>query len=176
MIVFINESNIQKFSILFLILFLQIATIESCFSKSSSSSPTQKSQLVNNFSETPLTKLSPTFISGTLSSTLASTTESLTVQLTNPPLIEKYYCGVQTIKPSITEANLNSRIINGEEAVANSWPWAVSLRRISNNVLIHFCGGSLVSAEYVLTVAHCFENRSSTDITVIIGNNNILKR
>uniref|UniRef100_A0A8C9XBL0 chymotrypsin n=1 Tax=Sander lucioperca TaxID=283035 RepID=A0A8C9XBL0_SANLU len=45
-----------------------------------------------------------------------------------------------------------SRIINGEEAVPHSWPWQVSLQ-YSNG--FHFCGGSLVNKNWVVTAAHC---------------------
>ena len=60
-------------------------------------------------------------------------------------------CGVQKIQPSINGKTLN-RIVNGKTAVANSWPWAVSLRQVSNGMVsTHMCGGSLFDSQYVIT-------------------------
>ncbi|XP_026570231.1 chymotrypsinogen A-like [Pseudonaja textilis] len=58
-------------------------------------------------------------------------------------------CGNPAIKPVITGY---SRIVNGEDAVPGSWPWQVSLQEPSG---WHFCGGSLVNENWVVTAAHC---------------------
>uniref|UniRef100_A0A8C2Y719 chymotrypsin n=1 Tax=Coturnix japonica TaxID=93934 RepID=A0A8C2Y719_COTJA len=58
-------------------------------------------------------------------------------------------CGVPAITPVIRGYN---RIVNGEPAVPGSWPWQVSLQRYGN---FHFCGGSLISEQWVVTAAHC---------------------
>ncbi|XP_037548326.1 chymotrypsin A [Nematolebias whitei] len=60
-----------------------------------------------------------------------------------------YGCGVPAISPVITGY---SRIVNGEEAVPHSWPWQVSLQDSTN---FHFCGGSLINENWVVTAAHC---------------------
>ena len=45
----------------------------------------------------------------------------------------------------------DSRIIGGNEATPNSYPFAVSLQDGQG----HFCGGSLIARNVVLTAAHC---------------------
>ncbi|XP_070617738.1 chymotrypsin-like protease CTRL-1 [Erythrolamprus reginae] len=58
-------------------------------------------------------------------------------------------CGIPTIKPNVKETG---RIINGQDAIHGSWPWQVSLQTASHS---HFCGGSLINENWVVTAAHC---------------------
>merc|ERR1719516_81588 len=52
------------------------------------------------------------------------------------------------------------RIVGGFEAEPNQWPWQVALF-IDN---AWFCGGALISENYVLTAAHCVDGASYFDI------------
>uniref|UniRef100_A0A3P9K0D8 chymotrypsin n=2 Tax=Oryzias latipes TaxID=8090 RepID=A0A3P9K0D8_ORYLA len=60
-----------------------------------------------------------------------------------------YGCGTPSIPPRVTH---QARIVNGEEAVPHSWPWQVSLQQTNG---FHFCGGSLINENWVVTAAHC---------------------
>ncbi|XP_078400289.1 chymotrypsinogen A-like [Cetorhinus maximus] len=71
-----------------------------------------------------------------------------------------YGCGSPAITPVITGY---ARVVNGEEAVPGSWPWQVSLQTDSS---WHFCGGSLINENWVVTAAHC---GVSTADFVIVG-------
>ncbi|XP_067458854.1 chymotrypsinogen 2-like [Thunnus thynnus] len=56
-----------------------------------------------------------------------------------------------------------SDIVNGEEAKPHSWPWQVYLQKSSG---FHFCGGSLINQNWVVTAAHCSVRWS---IRVVLG-------
>uniref|UniRef100_A0A8C6TXM2 chymotrypsin n=1 Tax=Neogobius melanostomus TaxID=47308 RepID=A0A8C6TXM2_9GOBI len=58
-------------------------------------------------------------------------------------------CGVPAVTPEVSGY---ARIVNREEAVPHSWPWQVSLQQSSG---FHFCGGSLINENWVVTAAHC---------------------
>merc|ERR1712212_1098998 len=52
------------------------------------------------------------------------------------------------------------RIVGGVEATPHSWPWQVALF-IDD---AWFCGGSIISENYVLTAAHCADGASYFDV------------
>uniref|UniRef100_A0A8C5MQ03 Peptidase S1 domain-containing protein n=1 Tax=Leptobrachium leishanense TaxID=445787 RepID=A0A8C5MQ03_9ANUR len=58
-------------------------------------------------------------------------------------------CGVPSIQPVLSGY---ARIVNGEDAIPGSWPWQVSLQ---DRTGFHFCGGSLINENWVVTAAHC---------------------
>ncbi|XP_051883966.1 chymotrypsinogen B-like isoform X2 [Pristis pectinata] len=74
-----------------------------------------------------------------------------------------YGCGSPAITPVVTGY---TRIVDGEEAIPGSWPWQVSLQ---SGTGWHFCGGSLINENWVVTAAHC---GVSTEDFVIVGAHN----
>ncbi|XP_065258560.1 serine protease 27-like [Emys orbicularis] len=47
---------------------------------------------------------------------------------------------------------VSSRILGGQDAQESQWPWPVSVQVNGS----HVCGGSLVSTQWVVSAAHCF--------------------
>ncbi|XP_069591780.1 transmembrane protease serine 9-like [Ranitomeya imitator] len=58
-----------------------------------------------------------------------------------------------TSQPVCGSPAFSSRIVGGSDAVDGQWPWQASIQYLGT----HFCGGSLISSQWVLSAAHCFE-------------------
>ncbi|XP_043973028.1 transmembrane protease serine 9-like [Gambusia affinis] len=63
-------------------------------------------------------------------------------------------------------AALDDKIVGGYQCEAHSQPWQVSL-----NIGYHFCGGSLINDQWIISAAHCWQNPYSQ--IVILGENHI---
>ena len=54
------------------------------------------------------------------------------------------------------------KIVGGQQALPGEWPWQVSLMKGT----FPFCGGSLVSNQYIITAAHCVKASDWYRVTV----------
>uniref|UniRef100_A0A8D0W471 pancreatic elastase II n=1 Tax=Sus scrofa TaxID=9823 RepID=A0A8D0W471_PIG len=74
-------------------------------------------------------------------------------------------CGLPANLPQLP------RVVGGEDARPNSWPWQVSLQYDSSGQWRHTCGGTLVDQSWVLTAAHCIS--SSRTYRVVLGRHSL---
>uniref|UniRef100_A0A0K8RD55 Putative serine protease with signal anchor n=1 Tax=Ixodes ricinus TaxID=34613 RepID=A0A0K8RD55_IXORI len=65
---------------------------------------------------------------------------------------------------------VSERIVNGSTAHADDWPWMVGLYTVDDKF---YCGGVLMSNQYVLTAAHCYKDQNTTGfLSVRLGSTN----
>ncbi|MBN3306372.1 KLKB1 protein, partial [Amia calva] len=76
--------------------------------------------------------------------------------------------GCQETVPEVTECGKAKaglqRILGGENAKLQQWPWQVSLHLSS-----HLCGGSIVAERWVITAAHCITGTTVSNWKVYAG-------
>lgn len=76
---------------------------------------------------------------------------------------------------SASAAEYQNRIVGGSAAAPNAWPSQAHITG-SQGILLTGCGGSLLSARYVITAAHCVNNSfggtlAASAFTVRLGSN-----
>ncbi|KAL6435844.1 hypothetical protein ACFW04_005603 [Cataglyphis niger] len=73
---------------------------------------------------------------------------------------------ITSISQSAVVQQYESRIVNGEDVALGEIPYQVSLQ---TKTFFHFCGGSILNEYYVITAAHCVDNRIPADIIIVVG-------
>ncbi|XP_043917900.1 chymotrypsin-like elastase family member 2A [Protopterus annectens] len=91
----------------------------------------------------------------------------ISLLLTSLLVASAYSCGVPSNKP-----NLSGKVVGGVEAIPNSWPWQISLQINKDGQWYHTCGGSLIDPWWVLTAAHCINQKNQ--YRVALGKHNLL--
>ncbi|XP_077867850.1 serine protease 48-like, partial [Saccoglossus kowalevskii] len=74
-------------------------------------------------------------------------------------------CGIARRRPK--------RIIGGQDAAIGEWPWMAVLYHTRNRV--HFCGGALISTNWVVTAATCINvsRVNESTLTVYLGKHDL---
>lgn len=76
----------------------------------------------------------------------------------------------------VTASEISTRIINGVESNADKWPFMVSLvvknREVQSG---HFCGASFIGGRYILTAAHCVEDKEASDLDAVISISSLIQ-
>ena len=60
----------------------------------------------------------------------------------------------------------NFEIVGGENADISEFPWQISMQTNSG---FHFCGGSILDEEWILTASHCVDGASPSSIRIAAG-------
>ncbi|KAF4097406.1 elastase-1-like [Onychostoma macrolepis] len=74
-------------------------------------------------------------------------------------------------EPRYLEEVPEERVVGGEVARPNSWPWQISLQYRSGGSYYHYCGGSLIRNNWVMIAAHCVD--TSRTWRVALGEHNL---
>ncbi|XP_077158273.1 plasma kallikrein [Paroedura picta] len=72
-------------------------------------------------------------------------------------------CQVKESPVCVQKPLLDSRVVGGTNSTRGEWPWQVSLH-VKLSIQKHFCGGSIISDQWVLTAAHCTEDFLIPDV------------
>ncbi|TRZ13538.1 hypothetical protein HGM15179_013589, partial [Zosterops borbonicus] len=73
------------------------------------------------------------------------------------------WCGLRPSYESFQTTG--KRIGTGTDVQPGEFPWLVSIQSQGK----HICGGTIISALWILTAAHCFADHLPTDLTVAVG-------
>lgn len=88
-------------------------------------------------------------------------------------------CGEPPIEPKTIYGGWadTDRMVGGEAVKPNSWPWQVSIQHSNIEPNGHFCGGSLISPEWVVSAAHCFQdNPHPESLRIVLGGHHKYKK
>ncbi|XP_004517775.1 trypsin [Ceratitis capitata] len=65
--------------------------------------------------------------------------------------------------------DLDGRIVNGVDTTISEHPYQVSIQTLSGG---HFCGGSIINEDTIVTAAHCLQSYTAKQMQVRLGSTN----
>lgn len=79
---------------------------------------------------------------------------------------------LQTAQPAQVD---EPQIFGGQKALPGAWPWQAALVWADqpNAYFGQYCGGTLIAPQWVLTAAHCVDDRGPDEIDVVLGRHNL---
>lgn len=63
---------------------------------------------------------------------------------------------------------ITGRIYGGQEAEVGQFPYQISLRKKTIQGFMHYCGGAILSDQFILTAAHCIL-KDPKEFGIIVG-------
>ncbi|XP_037957454.1 trypsin-like [Teleopsis dalmanni] len=79
-------------------------------------------------------------------------------------------CGCYCISCVDAATEISGRVVGGTAAATNAAPYIVSLQQNS----VHYCAGSILNVNWVVTAAHCLTSKSQVlSSTLVAGSNNV---
>ncbi|KAA0200982.1 hypothetical protein HAZT_HAZT001586 [Hyalella azteca] len=119
---------------------------------------------------TTTTTTSTTTKPTTTTTTTTSTTTKPTTTTTKAPSSTTTTTKAPTTVPSTCDCgrkNIAARVVGGQVATKNEYPWMVGILEVGDAE--PFCGGSLISNQWVLTATHCLLSFTAANLEVALG-------
>jgi len=64
-------------------------------------------------------------------------------------------------------AKRSTRIVGGVTTEVNEYPWQIGMKFPGGNYF--YCGGTLISDQWIMTAAHCTDGDQASDIKIVLG-------
>ncbi|XP_043916890.1 transmembrane protease serine 9-like isoform X3 [Protopterus annectens] len=124
-------------------------------------------QRMNTTAFFSITKTTSTKVPRMSTPALFSTTTATVQGINTTALFSSTTDTIQEMNTTCGKRSLtfSSKIVGGTAAMSGEWPWQVSLHLTS-----HVCGASIISNNWLVTAAHCFQNHKlPTSWTAYMG-------